>query len=70
MQVLAALLIADAGAYFRHRLFHKSSLLWRFHRIHHSMTELYWIRSAYTHPLEQLVHPDGDHAADRVPRGG
>lgn len=53
-QVLLALLIADAGAYFRHRLFHKSSMLWRFHRIHHSMTELYWIRSAYTHPLEQL----------------
>ena len=53
-QVAAALLIADAGAYFRHRLFHWSSVLWRFHRIHHSMTELYWIRSAYTHPLEQL----------------
>ena len=46
--------IADAAAYFRHRLFHTSSVLWRFHRIHHSMTELYWIRSAYTHPLEQL----------------
>jgi sterol desaturase/sphingolipid hydroxylase (fatty acid hydroxylase superfamily) len=29
-------------------------VLWRFHRIHHSMTELYWIRSAYTHPVEQL----------------
>jgi sterol desaturase/sphingolipid hydroxylase (fatty acid hydroxylase superfamily) len=53
-QVVAALLIADAAAYFRHRLFHTSSVLWRFHRIHHSMTELYWIRSAYTHPLEQL----------------
>jgi sterol desaturase/sphingolipid hydroxylase (fatty acid hydroxylase superfamily) len=55
LQVLAALLIADAAAYFRHRLFHRSSVLWRFHRIHHSMTELYWIRSAYTHPLEQLA---------------
>ena len=54
LQVVAALLIADTATYFRHRLFHKSSVLWRFHRIHHSMTELYWIRSAYTHPLEQL----------------
>ena len=53
-QVVAALLIADAAAYCRHRLFHRSAVLWRFHRIHHSMTELYWIRSAYTHPLEQL----------------
>ena len=53
-QVAAALLIADVGAYFRHRLSHRSAMLWRLHRIHHSMTELYWIRSAYTHPLEQL----------------
>jgi sterol desaturase/sphingolipid hydroxylase (fatty acid hydroxylase superfamily) len=54
-QVAAALLVADAAAYVRHRLSHKSDLLWRFHRIHHSMTELYWIRSAYTHPVEQLL---------------
>ena len=54
-QVAAALLVADAAAYLRHRLSHKSDLLWRFHRVHHSMTELYWIRSAYTHPVEQLL---------------
>ena len=54
-QVVAALLIADLGTYLRHRLFHKSSLLWRFHQIHHSATGLYWIRSAYTHPLEQFA---------------
>jgi len=53
-QIAAALLVADVATYLRHRLVHKSDLLWRFHRIHHSMTELYWIRSAYTHPLEQL----------------
>jgi sterol desaturase/sphingolipid hydroxylase (fatty acid hydroxylase superfamily) len=54
-QIVLALLIADMGTYLRHRLAHKSDLLWRFHRVHHSMTELYWIRSAYTHPLEQLL---------------
>jgi sterol desaturase/sphingolipid hydroxylase (fatty acid hydroxylase superfamily) len=53
-QVVVGLLIADTATYFRHRLFHASSVLWRFHRIHHSVTQLYWIRSAYTHPLEQL----------------
>ena len=53
-QIVAALLIADVGTYFRHRLFHKSSMLWRFHQIHHSPTGLFWIRSAHTHPLEQL----------------
>jgi sterol desaturase/sphingolipid hydroxylase (fatty acid hydroxylase superfamily) len=55
LQVVLALLIADVGTYLRHRLFHKSSLLWRFHQIHHSATGLYWIRSAYTHPLEQFA---------------
>ncbi len=55
LQVVAALLISDMATYFRHRLFHKSSVLWRFHSIHHSVTGLYWIRSAYTHPLEQFV---------------
>jgi sterol desaturase/sphingolipid hydroxylase (fatty acid hydroxylase superfamily) len=54
-QIMAALVIADVATYVRHRLAHGSSLLWRFHRVHHSMTELYWIRSAYTHPLEQLM---------------
>jgi sterol desaturase/sphingolipid hydroxylase (fatty acid hydroxylase superfamily) len=55
LQVAAGLVVADAATYLRHRLAHASSILWRFHRIHHSMTELYWIRSAYTHPLEQLT---------------
>jgi len=54
-QLAAALLVADAATYLRHRLSHESDLLWRFHRVHHSMTELYWIRSAYTHPFEQLL---------------
>ena len=54
VQVAVALVVADVGTYTRHRLFHRSDFLWRFHRIHHSMTELYWIRSAYTHPVEQL----------------
>src|SRR5262249_16812319 len=54
VQVVLALLVADVATYLRHRLVHRSDLLWRFHRIHHSMTGLYWIRSAYTHPLEQL----------------
>jgi sterol desaturase/sphingolipid hydroxylase (fatty acid hydroxylase superfamily) len=54
VQVAVALLIADAATYLRHRLSHSLDVLWRFHRVHHSMTGMYWIRSAYTHPLEQL----------------
>lgn len=54
-QVVIALVVADVATYFRHRLAHRSAFLWRFHRVHHSMPGLYWIRSAYTHPLEQLM---------------
>jgi ornithine lipid hydroxylase len=54
-QIALALLVADVATYLRHRLSHASDVLWRFHRIHHSMTGLYWIRSAYTHPVEQLL---------------
>ena len=54
-QLLLALMIADVATYFRHRLFHSYDPLWRFHQIHHSATGLYWIRSAYTHPLEQFA---------------
>jgi len=54
-QVVLGLLIADAATYLRHRLSHGLDVLWRFHRVHHSMTEPYWIRSAYTHPVEQLL---------------
>ena len=55
LQLALALLVADAGTYLRHRLSHESDFLWRFHRVHHSMTGLYWIRSAYTHPFEQFL---------------
>src|SRR5262245_42344616 len=30
-QIAAALLVADVAAYLRHRAFHRSDLLWRFH---------------------------------------
>jgi sterol desaturase/sphingolipid hydroxylase (fatty acid hydroxylase superfamily) len=55
LQVVLALFIADVGTYFRHRLFHRYPALWRLHQIHHSATGLYWIRSAYTHPLVQFA---------------
>jgi len=54
-QLVLALMIADVATYFRHRLYHRYDVLWRFHQIHHSVTGLYWIRSAYTHPLEQFA---------------
>jgi sterol desaturase/sphingolipid hydroxylase (fatty acid hydroxylase superfamily) len=54
-QIALGLLVADAGAYLRHRLSHWSDVLWGFHRVHHSMSGLYWIRSGYTHPVEQFL---------------
>ncbi len=68
-QVVAALLIADMGTYFRHRLFHKSSMLWRFHQIHHSPTGLL-LDPVGPHPSPgAALHHDCDHAPHRVARG-
>ncbi len=36
IQMITAVLALDATAYFWHRMNHKNSFLWRFHRVHHS----------------------------------
>lgn len=55
-QALLMLLIADVLRYWWHRLSHSTSLLWRFHEVHHSPDKLYWLNSGRFHPMEKLVH--------------
>lgn len=50
-QLALALLIADLGAYWLHRLAHTSPLVWRIHALHHSSERLYSVNSARNHPL-------------------
>jgi sterol desaturase/sphingolipid hydroxylase (fatty acid hydroxylase superfamily) len=55
IQFLEAVLIANMGAYFGHRLSHQIPFLWRFHSVHHSSSEMDWLAAARVHPLDQIV---------------
>ena len=55
LQFAEAVLIANLGAYFGHRLSHSVPLLWRFHAVHHSSERMDWLAAARVHPLDQVV---------------
>jgi len=55
LQFCEALLIANVGGYFGHRLEHQIPFLWRFHSVHHSIAEMDWLAAARLHPLDQIV---------------
>ncbi len=48
-------LILDLLIYFQHRLFHRYSILWRLHRVHHSDTEFDVTTGVRFHPLEIIL---------------
>lgn len=55
IQVVMALLIAEFGSYWTHRLFHEHDALWRLHAVHHSAPRLYWLNAGRFHPLDTLI---------------
>lgn len=54
-QVTLALVVAEFGQYWVHRLLHEQPLLWRLHAVHHSAPRLYWLNGARVHPLEAIT---------------
>ena len=54
-QLALALLIGDFGAYWVHRLCHRSDLLWRVHAMHHSSERLYVFSSGRNHPMNAIL---------------
>jgi len=54
LQLIEAVVIADAGYYLAHRLLHTVPLLWRFHAIHHSVEQMDWLATVRVHPLDQI----------------
>ncbi|MHA7650712.1 sterol desaturase family protein [Mycobacterium sp. ML4] len=54
VQIVAALAIATVGGYAGHRAAHEVPLLWRFHRVHHSIREMDWLAANHLHPLDQI----------------
>jgi sterol desaturase/sphingolipid hydroxylase (fatty acid hydroxylase superfamily) len=55
LQFVLALLVAELGYYWGHRLSHEIPLLWRVHATHHSVRRLYWLNSGHFHPLDNLL---------------
>jgi sterol desaturase/sphingolipid hydroxylase (fatty acid hydroxylase superfamily) len=55
LQVLLALLLAEFGHYWVHRLEHETPLLWRVHAVHHSAPRLYWLNASRFHPIDMML---------------
>ena len=55
VQIVAALAITTVGGYAGHRAAHEVPLLWRFHRVHHSVREMDWFAANHLHPLDQIL---------------
>ncbi|MGW4632019.1 sterol desaturase family protein [Nocardia sp. NPDC004415] len=53
IQVLVAILVADAGITLVHLASHRIGVLWRFHAVHHSVTRFYGLNGLMKHPLHQ-----------------
>lgn len=56
LKVLLGFLALDLGSYLLHILFHKSTVLWRFHAIHHCDTDFDCTTGFRFHPLEVIVY--------------
>jgi len=41
--------------YLIHRIFHKATILYKYHKVHHEFKEPLGIRAAYTHPIDFFV---------------
>jgi sterol desaturase/sphingolipid hydroxylase (fatty acid hydroxylase superfamily) len=54
-QTALALVVAEFGQYWAHRLSHERDFLWRLHATHHSAERLYWVNAARDHPLGLFV---------------
>ena len=54
MQTIEMLVVGDVVGYVVHRAFHRG-LLWRFHAVHHSSTELDWLSAVRVHPVNEWL---------------
>ncbi|NND68589.1 MAG: sterol desaturase family protein [Halioglobus sp.] len=55
LQLLLALVVAEFGTYWRHRLFHEYHIGWRFHAVHHSSPRLYWLNAPRFHFIDSAL---------------
>jgi sterol desaturase/sphingolipid hydroxylase (fatty acid hydroxylase superfamily) len=50
--VTLALTLVFVGNYWGHRLTHQVPFLWRFHAVHHSISQMDWVAAGRLHPLD------------------
>ena len=55
VQFALIVLVADLAQYAVHRAFHAVPLLWRFHRVHHSVTHMDWLAGSRLHLVDVIV---------------
>lgn len=55
VQLMAATLLAELGAYWAHRLHHTNRALWWLHALHHSSERLYALNNFRIHPFNYAI---------------
>ena len=70
-QVVLAVIVAEFGFYWAHRIAHEWPWLWRFHAVHHSVTRLWIVNTGRFHFVDSFKsiahrhgHPAGARRAD------
>lgn len=59
LQFFLAVLVADLGQYWLHRLYHVVPWMWRFHAVHHSSASMDWLAGSRVHFGEILLTRTG-----------
>jgi sterol desaturase/sphingolipid hydroxylase (fatty acid hydroxylase superfamily) len=54
-KLVVGMLIGEVGTYWGHRLSHEIPWLWRYHAVHHSTEQLYFLANTRTHPVDMVV---------------
>jgi sterol desaturase/sphingolipid hydroxylase (fatty acid hydroxylase superfamily) len=54
VQVTLALMIAEVGLYWAHRIAHETVFFWRFHALHHSVVRLWVVNTGRFHVADSL----------------